>query len=29
MLDQIILFPYYLALKLRDRRFSRPGAKLQ
>ena len=29
MLDQIILFPYYLALKLRNRRYGRPGAKFQ
>ena len=29
MLDQIILFPYYLALRLRNRRYGRPGAKFQ
>ena len=27
MIDKILLFPYYLVLKLRDRRFSRPGRK--
>ena len=29
MLDKILLFPYYLTLKLRDRRYSRTGAKLK
>ena len=29
MIDKILLFPYYLALKLRDRRYSRPGRKPQ
>ena len=28
MIDKILLFPYYLALKLRNRRYSRPGRKL-
>ena len=28
MLDKILLFPYYLALKLRNRRYGRLGAKL-
>ena len=27
-IDRILLFPYYLVLKLRDRRYSRPGRKL-
>ncbi|NLZ18748.1 MAG: tetraacyldisaccharide 4'-kinase [Bacteroidales bacterium] len=27
MLDKILLFPYYLVLKLRNRRYGRPGAK--
>ena len=29
MLDKILLFPYYLMLKARNRRYGRPGAKLQ
>lgn len=29
MVDQILLFPYYLALKLRDRRYSRPGRRFE
>ena len=28
MLDKILLFPYYLTLKARNRRYGRPGAKL-
>ena len=28
MIDKILLFPYYLVLKLRDRRYSKPGRKL-
>ncbi len=27
MIDKILLFPYYLVLKLRDRRYSRPGRR--
>ena len=27
MIDRILLFPYYLTLKLRDRRWSKPGRK--
>ena len=27
MIDKILLFPYYLVLRLRDRRYSRPGRK--
>ena len=29
MIDKILLFPYYIILKLRDRRYSRPGRKLK
>ncbi|MCR5842087.1 MAG: tetraacyldisaccharide 4'-kinase [Bacteroidales bacterium] len=29
MIDKILLFPYYLVLKLRNLRYSRPGRKLQ
>ena len=28
MLDKILLFPYYLSLKIRDRHYSRPGRKV-
>ena len=29
MIDKVLLYPYYLSLKLRDRRYSRPGRKLE